>query len=81
MVERHKVETILARRFPGASARDVAAAVNAIVGLADDWQEVPPLEFWRLQDSADSYELRVFRRRHRWHTLVRDPAKAETVGL
>ena len=71
MVERHKVEAVLLRRFPGAPSRDVAAAVNAIVGLVDDWQEVSPLEFWRLHEEADTSEMRVFRRRRRWSAQVR----------
>lgn len=40
MVDRQKVEAILARRFPGASREQVAAAANAIMGLPDEWQEV-----------------------------------------
>lgn len=40
MIDREKVLTILARRFPGAAADQLAAAANAIVGLEDDWQEL-----------------------------------------
>jgi hypothetical protein len=40
MVDREKVETILTRRFTGATREQVAAAVNAIMGLADEWEEV-----------------------------------------
>jgi hypothetical protein len=38
--DRQKIESILTRRFPGASRRDVAAATNAIVGLDPEWEEV-----------------------------------------
>lgn len=40
MIDRQKVETILRRRFPGASWSEIATAANAIVGLEDEWQEV-----------------------------------------
>ena len=40
MVDREKVETVLLRRFPGASRDQVAAAANAIMGLDDEWEEV-----------------------------------------
>lgn len=40
MVDREKVLAVLAKRFPGASPQDVAAAANAIVGLEDEWEEV-----------------------------------------
>lgn len=33
MIDREKLETILRRRFPGASLDQVAAATNAIIGL------------------------------------------------
>jgi hypothetical protein len=41
MLDREKVVAVLKRRFPGAAAGQVAAATNAIVGLADEWVEVP----------------------------------------
>jgi hypothetical protein len=40
MLDREKVETILRRRFAGATRDQVAAAVNAIMGLPDEWEEV-----------------------------------------
>jgi hypothetical protein len=40
MVDRLKVETILSRRFPGASDRQIADAANALMGLGDEWEEV-----------------------------------------
>jgi hypothetical protein len=43
MLDREKVVAVLKRRFPGAAAEQVAAATNAIVGLDDEWIEVPAL--------------------------------------
>jgi hypothetical protein len=40
MLDRQKVETILGRRFQGATRDQVAAAANAIMGLSDEWKEV-----------------------------------------
>jgi hypothetical protein len=40
MVDREKVLAVLAKRFPGATADQMAAAANAIVGLDDEWEEV-----------------------------------------
>jgi hypothetical protein len=40
MIDRQKLETLLARRFPGATRDQVAAASNAIMGLEDEWEEV-----------------------------------------
>lgn len=40
MLDRQKVEAILARRFPGATRDQVATAANAIMGLSDEWEEV-----------------------------------------
>ena len=40
MLDRQKLETLLTRRFPGAGAPQIAAAANAIMGLADEWEEV-----------------------------------------
>jgi len=44
MVDREKVLAVLAKRFPGASADQMAAAANAIVGLEDEWEEVTERE-------------------------------------
>ena len=41
MLDREKVVAVLKRRFPGAAAAQVAAATNAIVGLDDEWVEIP----------------------------------------
>jgi hypothetical protein len=40
MIDREKVLAVLQKRFPGASADQVAAAANAIVGLTDEWVDV-----------------------------------------
>lgn len=40
MIDREKVLSVLHKRFPGASAEEVAAAANAIVGLDDEWEDV-----------------------------------------
>jgi hypothetical protein len=40
MVDRQKLETVLTRRFPGATRQQIAAAANAIMGLEDEWEEV-----------------------------------------
>jgi hypothetical protein len=45
MLDRQKVEVVLTRRFPGASAAQVAAAANAIMGLDDEWEEVDGDEY------------------------------------
>jgi hypothetical protein len=42
MLDRQKIESVLIRRFPGATPTQVAAATNAIMGLEEDeWEEVP----------------------------------------
>ena len=40
MVDREKVAAVLRHRFPGADAKQLAAAANAIVGLDDEWVEL-----------------------------------------
>lgn len=37
MRDRHVLETVLTRRFPGATRDQVAAATNAIMALIDQW--------------------------------------------
>jgi hypothetical protein len=41
MLDREKIVAVLKRRFPGSAIEQVAAAANAIVGLDDEWLEVP----------------------------------------
>jgi hypothetical protein len=40
MIDRQKLETLLVRRFPGATTAQIASAANAIMGLEDEWEEV-----------------------------------------
>lgn len=40
MIDREKVLAVLHKRFPGATADQLAAAANAIVGLDDEWEDV-----------------------------------------
>ena len=77
MLDRHKVETILQRRFSGAADGQIAAAANAIMGLADEWEEVvhddQPFGHHTSNrcgspcciaaGSTDGLEFRLFRRR------------------
>jgi hypothetical protein len=44
MIDREKVLTVLQKRFPGSGPNQLAAAVNAIVGLEDDWVDVTSRE-------------------------------------
>jgi hypothetical protein len=40
MIDRQKLETVLSRRFPGATRGQIAATANAIMGLEDEWEEL-----------------------------------------
>ena len=40
MLDRQKLETILRRRFPGATQQQVAAAANAVMKLGDEPEAV-----------------------------------------
>lgn len=64
MLDRQKVETILIRRFPGASHEQVAISANAIMGLDEEWEEVRLHDFQTLTvQRAEGAEFRVLRRR------------------
>jgi hypothetical protein len=77
MVDRQKLETVLARRFPGAAPNQVAATANAIMGLTDEWEEVEgrdsefgfhcPVECGDIcyfaRETANGWAFRLFRRR------------------
>jgi hypothetical protein len=41
MLDREKIVAVLKRRFSNAGADQIAAAANAIIGLDDEWEEVP----------------------------------------
>jgi hypothetical protein len=64
MIDRQKLETLLSRRFPGATREQIAASANAIMGLDEEWEEVPCNDFSSLagQMSRDE-EFRLLRRR------------------
>jgi hypothetical protein len=65
MIDRQKLETVLARRFPGAMADQIASAANAIMGLDDEWEEAGScLDDCSLAREAQAgTEFRVLRRR------------------
>ncbi len=63
MVDRQKVEAILSWRFPGAPRDQLAAAANALMGLTDEWEEVPAPDWSELSHRHDARDVRVFRRR------------------
>jgi len=78
MLDRQKIETILTRRFPTATAAQIAAAANGIIGLGDEWEEIrdhdDPWGPYHLTRECENHcrlvheleqggELRVFRRR------------------
>lgn len=63
ILDRQKVEAILSCRFPGTPRDQLAAAVNALMGLPGEWEEVPEPDWGELARERDVYELRVFRRR------------------
>jgi hypothetical protein len=77
MLDRQKVESILSRRFAGATHDQIAAAANALMGITDEWEEVvdrtnelgyhvsidcPDICFLA-KEVAQGVEFRVFRRR------------------
>ncbi len=62
MLDRQKLETLLAKRFPGSTPGQIAAAANAIMGLDDEWEDIPAdSELIRRESTAT--EFRVLRRR------------------
>jgi hypothetical protein len=64
MLDRQKVEAILARRFPGATRPEIATAANAIMGLDDEWEELADRQFDDvLEHVKQGVDLRFFRRR------------------
>jgi hypothetical protein len=52
MIDREKVTNVLSRRFPTASPGDIAAAANAIVGLAHEYEPVAPESVGRFECAA-----------------------------
>lgn len=91
MLDREKVETILQRRFSGVSREQLAAAVNAIMGLSDEWEEVvhdnEPFGHhfsnhcgqlcYLTADLEEGIEFRLFRRRDQVGVPVDATARAK----
>ena len=64
MLDRQKLETILVRRFPGATRDQVAVSANAIMGLDEEWEELQCHDFQTLAAQvAEGAEIRILRRR------------------
>ena len=64
MLDRQKLETILVRRFPGATRDQVAVSANAIMGLDEEWEELQCHDYDSLAvQLAEGGEIRVLRRR------------------
>ena len=63
-MDRQQLETILWRRFPGATRDQVAVSANAIMGLNEEWEEVRCHDLEALAtECAAGEEFRVLRRR------------------
>jgi hypothetical protein len=62
MRDRQKLEILLMRRFPGSTHEQIAAAVNAIMGLEDEWEDVPA-DSGLMHKEVDFTEYRLLRRR------------------
>ncbi|MGH9141150.1 MAG: hypothetical protein ACRD2I_08415 [Vicinamibacterales bacterium] len=64
MLDRQKIETVLVRRFPGATREQIAVSANALMGLDEEWEEVQCHDFEALAaEKAAGEEFRVLRRR------------------
>ena len=64
MLDRQKLETILLRRFPGATVHQIAASDNAIMGLDEEWEDVQVHDVDSLAAELEQgEEFRVLRRR------------------
>jgi hypothetical protein len=64
MLDRQTLETILERRFPGATRNQVAVSANAIMGLDDEWEEVQGRDIQALAaEIGEGEEFRLLRRR------------------
>jgi hypothetical protein len=62
MIDRQKLETVLSRRFPGASSAQIAAAANAIMGLEDEWEEVGAPDDFGYKFSSRCVDIRALAR-------------------
>jgi len=64
MVDRQKLETILTKRFQGATRDQIAVSANAIMGLDEEWEEVQCHDFAALAAQVqEGAEFRLLRRR------------------
>lgn len=77
MLDRENVLAVLLKRFPHATAEQVAAAANAIVALPDEWEEVPVREAqpgphvsaqcsdirYPAEERPEGVQFRIFKRR------------------
>ena len=64
MVDRQKLETILTKRFQGATRDQIAVSANAIMGLDEEWEEVQCHDFSALSVQVqEGAEFRLLRRR------------------
>ena len=63
-LDRQKLETILLRRFPGATREQIATSANAIMGLSEERAEVQCHDLQTLAAQiVEGEEFRVLRRR------------------
>jgi hypothetical protein len=62
MLDRQKLEALLARRFSGSTSGQIAAAANAIMGLQDEWEEIP-VDWEFIRRESETIELKLLRRR------------------
>jgi hypothetical protein len=61
--DREKIETVLLRRFPGATREQIAVSANALMGLDEEWEEVQCHDFEALAaEQAAGEQFRVLRR-------------------
>lgn len=63
MIDRDKVTSVLVRRFPTASPGEIAAAANAIVGLAHEYEPIAP-------EGVEHFECSALRSRYTLQDLA-----------
>lgn len=71
MLDREKIVAVLRKRFAGARAEEIAAATNAIVGLDDEWVEVPVKNAEPCSESC--YLARAMRDGTRFKVFEKEP--------
>ena len=71
MLDRQKLETILLRRFPGATVHQIAVSANAIMGLDEEWEDVQVHDVDSLAgELGQGAVFRVLRRRQGWQSTA-----------